>query len=144
MGPFQFPSLFGDANVDALVEGDNQRRILLEGEPVAGAAPSDVAGTINTTWAGWSGSSSATVSHPATINTTWAGWSGTAAAVVEHPATIVDTWPGWVGTAVAVETATPAPPSGGGNTSPTLSFKDTQTSTRRQRDDEEVLLLIAL
>ena len=48
----------------------------------AGVASTDVAGTINTTWAGWSGTSSATVEHPAIITATWAGWDGEAVGTV--------------------------------------------------------------
>jgi hypothetical protein len=34
MQAHSFPSLYGDSHIDDLVEGDNQIRYLLEGEPV--------------------------------------------------------------------------------------------------------------
>ena len=109
----------------------------------AGAAPTDVAGAINTTWAGWSGTSSATISHPATINTAWAGWSGTAAATVEHPAIITTTWAGWDGEAVGTVTGGDEPPSTTTGGTPRFTYERIPAPVARN-DDDEVLILIAL
>jgi hypothetical protein len=143
MGPFQFPSLFGDANVDALVEGDNQRRILLEGEPVAASGP--ITGTVATTEADDVSTASGTITITGTSATTEANDTPTASGTITITGTVATTEADDVSTASGAVTGDePVAPTGGGRP-PRMKFTVEHPRSRKWDDDDtEVLLLISL
>jgi hypothetical protein len=88
VGPFSFPSLFGDANVDALLEGDDQLRYLLEAEPVSA---SGITGTSATTEAADTPSASGTVTVTGTSDTTESADTSSASGTVSTAGSVTGT-----------------------------------------------------